>query len=193
MLLQLGINLTDAITILKPLSFLVIGIVLYSIIIFNLYKFLAKRDVIDLNLTKHKESRFGFVKIFFGFFIYLFENILLAPIFTFIWFAFLMLLIIFLAKEGSVDTILMLSMALVAAIRVTAYYNENLSTDLAKTLPFVLLAVFITESSTLSISSFLETIKAVPAHLNILIYYFIFAVLLELVLDFSYRIFHASS
>ena len=73
-------------------------------------------------------------------------------------------------------------MALVASIRVTAYYNEALSTDLAKMFPFALLAIFLVDMSFFSYQGSLTTIKQFPLMWKQLIYYLGFTIVLEFLL-----------
>ena len=73
-------------------------------------------------------------------------------------------------------------MALVASIRVTAYYNEALSTDLAKMFPFALLAIFLVDMSFFSYQGSLITIKQFPLMWKQLIYYLGFTIALEFLL-----------
>ena len=79
-------------------------------------------------------------------------------------------------------------MAIVGAIRVTAYYAADLSKDLAKMLPFTLLGIYLVDTSYLSFNQTLTMIWDIPSYFNILLYYFIFLVLLEVVLRILYTI-----
>jgi len=192
MVLPFGLTIEEAITVLKPLLQFVVGMVVYSVLIYHFYKFLARKDVITLDLSRYKESRHAFIKILFRTFIYIFENILFVPIFTFLWFAVLTLIISFMAKEQAAQTIILFSMALVATVRITAYYKEDLSADLAKVLPFTLLALFITEASSFSYTGFIDTILSIISNWKPLAYYFVFAVVLEIVLNVGYELFSLS-
>lgn len=74
---------------------------------------------------------------------YIFEYLIVFPILVFIWFGIFSTFMFFLAKDLPVATILLMSMALVATIRITSYYKEDLSKDLGKMIPFALLAIFL--------------------------------------------------
>ena len=86
----------------------------------------------------------------------------------------------------SVAMVLLISVAIVAAVRVTAYYNEDLSKDLAKMLPFALLGVFLLDTSFFSFSEALTEIKQLFLLWENMIYYFIFVIGLEFVLRISH-------
>ncbi|MCK5177030.1 MAG: hypothetical protein KAQ92_04855, partial [Candidatus Aenigmarchaeota archaeon] len=113
------------------------------------------------------------------------EYIILFPIFTFFWFAVFVVLLSFMAKGQPLESILLVSIAVVGVIRVTAYYNEDLSKDLAKMLPFALLGIFLVDISYFLFGESFDTIKQIPEMQGILIYYLVFVVALEFVLRVS--------
>jgi hypothetical protein len=187
--LPYGLSIEEAIIVIQPLLLFVIGMAVYSVFIYHFYRFLAKKDVITLDLRRHTESRHALIKFIFKILIYIFENILFVPLFTFFWFGVLTILIAFLAKEQAVQNIILASMALVGAVRITAYYKEDLSSDLAKTLPLALLAIYLTEASSFSYQTFLGTLQAILDQWKLLIYYLTFAVILEILLNLGYELF----
>ena len=92
------------------------------------------------------------------------------------------MILIFLNNNSGLEMILLLSMALVASIRVCAYYSENLAKDLAKLLPFALLAVFLSDPIFPSFSYLREIILNLPSESSTIFYYFLFVFILELIL-----------
>jgi hypothetical protein len=88
----------------------------------------------------------------------------------------------FLGRDQAIESILTSSIALVSGIRVAAYYNEDLSRDLAKMLPFALLAIFLINRSYFEFEISLELLKSIPEYWTLLVYYFVFIVALEFVL-----------
>jgi len=190
-MLSFPINLTAHLTsltpseawaFLKPLLLFVAGMVVYSIFIFKLYRFVARRDIFQLNLRQYSRSSHPTLKKFVSSLLYTLEYLLLFPLFTFFWFLIFVVLLSFLAKEQTIQNILLVSIAIVAAIRVTAYYNEDLSRDLAKMLPFALLGVFLIDISFFSLASSWKLIKEIPSFWRPLFYYLIFVIILEFVL-----------
>src|SRR3989339_815154 len=151
-----------------PLLLSIAGIVVYSIFVFNFYKFLALKNIFHLNLRQYNDFK-SFLGDVYEVFLYSLEYLFILPFFIFVWFVI-------------VEMILLLSMALVASIRVCAYYSENLAKDLAKLLPFALLAVFLSDPIFPSFSYFREIILSLPSESSTIFYYFIFVFLLELIL-----------
>lgn len=173
---------------LKPLFFFVIGVVIYSIFIFKFYRFVARKDIFELDLHKYNDSKHPVIKkVFHGFF-YVVKYILLFPIFSFFWFSVLTILLSFLSKNGSVENILLVSIAVVSSVRITAYYDEDLSRDLAKMLPFALLGVFLVDISFFSASSSFQLIQSIPSKFMLLSYYFLFAIVVEFVARLLYGV-----
>ena len=143
-------SIGEAQAITAPLILFVLGISLYSLFIFKFYRFLARKDIFHLNLQKYSDNFFGFVGKLFGIVFYIVEYLIVFPLFAFFWFAVVAVILIIMAENLDVASLLLISMALVASIRVTAYYNEDLSKDLAKMFPFALLAVFLLDIANFS-------------------------------------------
>lgn len=182
-----GISLIEANSATFPLFLFIVGIFIYSLFIFRFYKFLAKRDVFELNLQDHSKSFLGFLGTLLNGIFYIIEYILILPFFAFFWFAVLALVLAMLSKSN-VESILLVAMALVGSVRMTAYYNEELSKDLAKMLPFALLGIFLVDVSFFSFQSSLETLKQFPLHWKQMLYYLGFILVLETLLRIVYAI-----
>lgn len=181
-------SISEAYVILKPLILFVIGMVVYSIFIFKFYRFIARKEIFKLNLQKYSIESFAWLKKFLSAVFYLIEYVLLFPVFAFFWFIVFSALLSFLIRGQTVQSILLVSIALVSAIRVSAYYNEDLSKDLAKMLPFALLGIFLIDISYFSFSASLDVIKQIPLMWKTMFYYLIFAIVLEFVLRVGYSI-----
>tara|TARA_Y100000310_G_C20523046_1_gene734651 strand:+ start:349 stop:996 length:648 start_codon:yes stop_codon:yes gene_type:complete len=175
-------SLTDYITTIQPLIIFVLGVTAYSLFVFKFYKFLSRRDIVKLKLEQYKEGFLTQLKRIGKTLFNLIENIILTPICIIFWFAVLTTFMFLLSKNPDVDSIILTSMALVASIRITAHYNENLSQDLAKMVPFALLGVFLIDINYFSFQNSLETIKQIPLFWSQLGYYLIFVISLETVL-----------
>ncbi|MBU1111776.1 MAG: hypothetical protein ABIG93_04485 [archaeon] len=172
----------------RPLLIFIVGMVIYGIFIFKFYRFVAMRDVFHLNLAQYNNAEYPAIRRFLAGIFYIIEYVLLFPLFTFFWFLIMSGLLMFLAKNGDIQNILLVSVALVAAVRATAYYSEDLSKDLAKMLPFALLGVFLVDISFFSFSSSLELVKQMPSFWKTMLYYLGFVIALELVLRIGHGI-----
>ena len=119
------LNMNDAITILRPLAFFVFGVAIYSIFIFNFYRFLSRKDIFELNLARLEESKDRTFRLLWHFFSYILKYLIFFPVVAFIWFAILAILLAFLSKGQGMESILMVAMAVLSAVRVADYYNED--------------------------------------------------------------------
>jgi len=165
------------------LLFFTAVIVIYAVFVFYFYKYLAKKNIVELNLAKYGESEIPqkvLVTIF-----YIIEYLIILPILTFFWFAVFAVLILILAEGISASTILIISAALVAGVRITAYISEKLSQDLAKMIPFTLLAIAITKPNFFDVSALLSRFAEIPALFSNIAYYLMFIVIIELIMRFA--------
>ena len=162
---------------LLPVFFLIISIAIYGIFIWHFYRFIAKRDCFKMSTGGHPKVM-GFLKYFF-----------LFPFVAFLFFIGFSLIIDFLTNYET-TAVLTTSFALVAAIRVTAYYSEDLSRDLAKMLPFALLGIFLVDPDYLSVSpsTLKESVLNIPDLLKNGIQFIIFIILVEWVLRIALNI-----
>ena len=177
-----GLDIYDALDLLRPVAVYVIGMAVYAFFIFKFYRFVASRDMFKLDLSKYEESRFRWVRALLHVILYTGKYIILFPVFAFFWFAVLTLILAFLSKGQSFSEILLMALATVSAIRVTAYYNEDLSKDLAKILPFAVLGIFLIDASFFTISDSLEILTGAKDYTENILYYLVFLIVLEFAL-----------
>ena len=179
---------TEAWVIIKPLALHIIGMFVYALIIFKFYRFIAKKNIFTLNLTKYNQTKHSFFKKVKHLLLYFLENVMVMPVIIFFAFGVLSTLIAFMAENILPEQILITSMAIVGAVRIAAYYNEDLSRDLAKMLPFALLGIFIINSSIITFSNPAILLGWSLENISTLLYYLIFVAGLEFILSIAYEI-----
>lgn len=156
------------------LGIFIVIITLYSIFVWKFYRFIAKRDLLHLNLAKYNRYEHAFLKKFFAGVLFIIEFVIILPVVVFFWFFVMALILIFLAKEQDIQNILLISAVIVGAIRVTAYYNEDLSKDIAKLFPFTILAVAILTPGFFEVESIIGKFSGIgELFTNILVFLFI--------------------
>jgi hypothetical protein len=158
---------------------IIIMIAIYAIVIYHFYRYIARRDVFKPSKRKHSKSM-GFLKYFF-----------LFPFVAFIFFVGFSLMLIFLTKSYEILDILYVSFVIIVAIRITSYYTEELSRDVAKMLPFAILAIFLVDSSYFSIDTVNARIDALPNSVNPIIQFLILIILVEWILRIALTIRYA--
>jgi len=169
-------SLGEAISVLQTPIVYIIGMVIYSIFIFKFYKFISRKNIFMLNVGEHREHPT------LGRLVYLLEYILLFPIVAFVWFFVISSILTLVSETLTITNIFMLSLAVTVTIRVTSYYNEELSRDVAKLLPLAMLAILLLNISAFSFSAPLELFTQITMQFKTLIYYFGLLVGIEFIL-----------
>jgi hypothetical protein len=171
---------------LPTLFFIAIMIALYGIFIWFFYRFLAKRDVLKLDLAKYNVYKHPAAIKLLAIVFYILEFMIISPLAIFFWFATLSIFLIVLAKGVEVGTVILICAGLISAIRITSYFNEDLSKDLAKLIPLTLLGVVILTPGFLDISTSLNRILEIPLFFKDALYYLLFIIGLEIILRLFY-------
>lgn len=184
-----GLALADALELLWPLLAVVLSMTAYAVFVFNFYRFVAARDMFKFNLSGSDAERGSVIGSLTHLVWYVVRYVILFPAFAFFWFAVLTLVLAFLSKDRSPDTILLISLATVSAIRVTAYYNEDLARDLAKMLPLAVLSFFIISANSLDAIGSLTALRELDEQLTTIFYYLLFLVALEFSLRLIFGLF----
>lgn len=164
-----GLSLSEGHLVLEPLVVFVIGMVIYSVFIYKFYRFISRRDIFKLDKTGSSV-------------VYGLKYVFIFPIIAFVWFFVISVLLSLLSAVLTIGDVFMIAMATLATIRVTAYYHEDLSRDVAKLIPFGLLAVFLLDISSISAATPLLVLSQLSSVASTLVYYFIFIVILEIVM-----------
>lgn len=166
------------------LFLLVLLVVIYAVLVWHGYRLLARKNIINLDLRKYNKTEHPVFTKLIAASLYFVEYIVILPILIFIGFSLFTILLIFLTENIELGTLLVISAVIVAAIRMTSYYSEDLSKDVAKLLPFTLLGVSILNAGFFDISRVLTHFSVLPQFLGDIPTYLLFIILLEVVLRF---------
>jgi len=167
-----------------------VGMFIYAVFVWFFYRKLSKRDIFELNLQKYDlpEVKWRGLKKTSSSFLYVLKYWIVFPIYVIIWFVILSMFLFLLAKNVPVRQVTLVSMALVATIRVTSYFKEELSQDLAKVTPFALLVTFLIEPTFFSWDLLLNRLTTLPTLWDDILQFITFVVLLEWALRIFYGI-----
>ncbi len=170
------------------LLILVLMIVIYSIFVWKFYTFVSKKNPLGLDLNKYNSTQNSFFSRLFQGTLYFVEYILILPFLIFIIFSVFTFFLIILSQSQEISQILFISAAIIIAIRMTAYYKEDLSQEIAKMLPLTLLAITVLNPINFSDTQYIERIfshfSSIPAFFSQILTYLIFIVFIEAVLRF---------
>ncbi|MBT7706214.1 hypothetical protein HN747_02090 [archaeon] len=167
---------------LKTLVLFTFGIVIYSVFIFYFYRFLAKKNIINLDLSKFNKYEFGAIYRFFAIIFFIIEYIVILPFVTFFWFGILSILLLLLADGLAINSILLVSAGLVGAIRITSFVSEDLSRDLAKMIPLAFLGIALTTSEFFTLNLIVDKMMQIPQLISLSANFLIFIILVEIAL-----------
>jgi hypothetical protein len=169
------------------LGFYTIFIAIYAVFIWKFYKFLASREILSLNLKQYNLSERPGLEKFLAIVLFSVEYLVILPFLVFFWFTILALFLLLLS-ESNPEQILLVSAAIIASTRITAYIGEDLSKDLAKILPFTVLATFLLNPNFFNTLNIVGKFTQIPALFNSFIIYIIFIFIIEYVLRSIYSI-----
>jgi hypothetical protein len=153
-----------------PIIYLIVSIAIYSIMIWHFYRFIARRDCFKIESKDHPLIM-SILKYF-----------LFYPIIGFLFFTGFSTMILFLTRDYSIPVVLSTSFGIIIAIRLTAYYNEDLSKDVSKMLPFALLGLVLVNPSYFSIEDIIVKLYQLPSFYAQVIQYILLIVIVEWIL-----------
>jgi len=164
-------------------------ILIYAFLVWKFYKFIAKKNFLDLNLRKYNRSEHPILGKLLAGILYFLEYIVVLPVLVFVWFAVFTLFLIVLSENLTLDTIFVISAAIVLGIRMAAYTSQELSKEIAKVLPFTLLAVAILEGGLPNLEKILGSFASISGHITTILYYFLLVIIIEFIMRFFSFIF----
>ena len=126
------------------LAFYIIAMFVYAVFVWHFYRFIARREIIPIcSSCRNTEGKISPARIA-G---YIAGHIFLFPLIIWIWFIVYSWFMFILAKDMPLGVILLVSISVIGATRMTSYYQEDLAKDVGKLLPFALLGIFLTSSA----------------------------------------------
>ncbi len=123
------------------LGLFLILLTIYSIFVWKFYRFVARRDIIELNLKQYNSAEHPVLKKIFAFALFMFEYLIIMPLVVFFFFLLIAIILLLVAKEHSIENILLISASIVGVVRICSYYKQELARDIAKLFPFTILFI----------------------------------------------------
>ena len=180
---QFSIDFSRDISTVDLLSFS-LGIVAYGIFIWHFYRLISRREIVSLPLTKYNSDGKKITSLA----VYIIKYIIVFPLVITAWFFVYSLFMFFLAPDIPQDFVFLVVISLVVAIRIAAYYKEDLSKDLAKMIPFALLGIFLVNTSIFTIDQFSDRLSGFIPFIGKIAAFVIFAIGVEAVLRILFLI-----
>jgi hypothetical protein len=122
----------------------IIGIGIYSLFVWYFYRFISKRDLLPESFypASHEKKiskikHLGYIAIYVSAF----------PAIIFVWFIVLAFFVFFVSKEMPFEIAIFISMAIIAVVRILAYFREDSAKEVAKNVPYAILAFLLTSAA----------------------------------------------
>ena len=145
-----------------PSLIAIIAIAVYSGFVFMFYRVLAKKDLITLDLSKYADDFGGKIKKYLRSMLFVVQYIVVIPILIAFWTLVLAAILTLLSNSDEHARNAWSATAVAGAVRILAYWTEDLSRDVAKMLPFAVLGVFLVDSTSVKWSEFQDLLSNLP-------------------------------
>lgn len=158
-------------------------ILVYSGFFWNFNKIISKKDFYTYFLENYSDDKNdGFGKAMKWILKFIKYTIIFPAVILF-WFLVFALFLLFLSKNNDISNVLLISAAMIISIRILAFSQEDLSRNVAKIIPFTLLAIFIINPSFSDSAGFLDKLSLVKDlvsnSLDLMIFIFITEIILR--------------
>ena len=179
-----GLSLSGGAGILAPAALFAVSVAFFGFVIFNLHRSMSVRNALGIDLSGLRRSeRPLFILLYCLAYLALYG--LVFPLLAYVWFWVLVVMLAFLYNTKEPQELLLIGMAVLTAVRVTAYYNEDLSKDISKILPYGLLGIFLVNLGRFDLQESVSLLDCVAAEEDIAFYYWVYISSQELVLRIS--------
>ena len=145
-----------------PTLMAIIAIAVYSGFVFMFYRILAKKDLLTLDLSKYADDFGGKVKKYLRSMLFVVQYIVVVPILIAFWTLVIAVILTLLSDSSDHTRNALIATSVVGAVRILAYWTEDLSRDVAKMLPFAVLGVYLVSSTSVQWSEFRELLESLP-------------------------------
>ena len=179
-----GLNLGAALDLLQPALVFAVVLGIYATAVFYLCRFMSKKDIIRFRYTVLRRLT-GQSIVLTGLlllWIFVFRYGVIFPVVAYGWFGTLTVMVAFMYNSKEPAQRILISMSVVTAVRVTAYFSEDLSRDIARILPFALLGLFIANFGEFEIRVTARLLSQTLSEWERFFYYWAFIVAQELAL-----------
>jgi len=165
----------------------VIGIAFYALFVWYFYRHISKRDLFPkffYILEREETSSYAKKVIFAAIYIISF------PIIIFLWFTVLAFFVYLIGEEMPMFLAIFVSMAIIAVVRILAYYREDASKEIAKMIPYAILAFFLTSAAVYEDPHFFteKDIGSIPSQFMDNLEGIVLAVVVVSIFEYSFRI-----
>jgi hypothetical protein len=162
----------------------IVGLSVYAIFVWKFYKTLSKRDLFKIDMEKYnlpgiKHKTLGKAGSVIA---YILKYGVIFPVYIFLWFVVLSFFLLVLTEDVAISHIILVSISVVSATRLISYYREDLSSDLAKLVPFALLAISLVDPNFFAVDTTIARLSEISNLWSDILQFLVFSIVLEWIL-----------
>ncbi len=165
-----------------------LALAVYTILIFNFYRFVSKRDIFERHLSFSHPGVVGLLEDIILGLLRVVKYGILFPIVSFVWFLGFASLLFLIVQNQTLEQTTLVAIALIAGTRILSYYNQDAAQELAKTVAIVILGAALIEPNFFHFDQLYQRILALPALGITLLHFVVYLSALELLLRFLYHV-----
>ena len=158
---------------LAPSALFAISVAVFAYAIFHLHRAMSVRNVLGIDCSGLRTSTRPLHVLRYCL-AYLALYGALFPFLAYLWFSILAIMLAFLYNDKGAQELLLISMAVVTAVRVTAYYNADVARDIAKILPYGLLGIFLVNLGGFDFQKSIDLLDRLLAEEDRAFYYWVY-------------------
>ncbi len=173
---------------------ILVVVLLYLLFVRGFYSSVSKKDILGLNLNQYNKTQLPFANLVFKSLLFFVEYLVIIPFVVFFWFSILALFLLVLTNISTTNILLVAAIVVLAA-RVTSYFKKSVSENVAKLLPFNLLAIALLTPNFFKFDVIIGHFQSIPSLLGQIIIYLVFIIAFEILMravDFIISLFDIS-
>jgi len=164
-----------------------------SLFIWKFYRSTSKKNLIELDLQRYNYTTHPFGNKLVAMVLYLLEYLVVTPLLLMLWYAGLATILLVIGGTQNTSDLLLIAAIVIGAIRLLAYYNGEISKDLAKLFPFIALSAFLLSINDPAVvaAGIWTRLSEVPSFLTngVIFSYLVVVFLIEIVFRVFYTIY----
>lgn len=165
----------------------IIGIAIYALFIWYFYRSISKRDMLPKIFYKlSKDDNPSIVRRVS----YVILYAVLFPIIIFVWFVVLAFFVYLIAEGMPMTIAIFVSMSVIAVVRILSYYREDAAKEVAKMIPYAILAFLLTTVAVYQNPNFFteKELGSTPLIFQEKLEAIVFAVVIVSIFEYSFRV-----
>jgi hypothetical protein len=165
----------------------IIGIAIYALFVWYFYRSISKRDMLPKIFYKlSKDDNPSIVRRVS----YVILYAVLFPIIIFVWFVVLAFFVYLIAEGMPMTIAIFVSMSVIAVVRILSYYREDAAKEVAKMIPYAILAFLLTTVAVYQNPNFFteKELGSTPLIFQEKLEAIVFAVVIVSIFEYSFRV-----